>query len=230
MGQLNEVGQPKYQTRNQLPSVDWDTFFDAVNEALTLHLQSYGPPGQKAPVFVADFPKTNEGNFDTSFDVITYHVSGSVRAGTDPTGQRRIPKGPNTREVKPHPTKARYHIVTFGWWELMTASFTIHALSHSRADEITAWFHRFMMRYIFDLSFFKARGVNYMTFRQREEDKFSKEYGQEMYLRTLHYNVRLELQTSFETKDLESINVTIGGPPNPQQSFEVEEEYVIPQP
>src|SRR5882672_5504699 len=110
MAELNEVGQPKWQTRSPLPSVDWDTFFEAVSEAFQLHLKSAGPPGQKAPILVAEFPKVNEGNFDTSFDVILFHITESVRAATDPSGKRRFPKGPNGRETKPHPTKARYSI------------------------------------------------------------------------------------------------------------------------
>jgi hypothetical protein len=180
MGVLNEIGQPKYQTRSPLPSVDWNTFFDAVNDAFELQLASAGPPGQVAPVFVSDYPKDNLGNFETKFDVITFHINGSARAGTDPTGKRRFPKGPNEREVRPHPTKSRYSIVTYGWWELMNVRFKIYSLSHDRADEITVWFHRMMMRYTFFLDFFKSRGVHYMVFDKRGADEFIHEFGQEL--------------------------------------------------
>jgi|SRR5208282_2081852 len=230
MGELNEAQEPKYLTRTPLPALDWDTFFDAVGEAFKLHLQTYGPPGQKAPTYTAEYPKDNLGNFDTNFDVVTYHILESVRAGTDPTGRRRVPKGPQLREVKPHPTKERYHVATTGWWELMKVQFTIISQSHSRADEITAWWARMMMRYIFDLRFFKARGVSYMTFDKRGEDKFERIYGQELYSRTLSYNVRLELQDSFEVKDLESLHIAIGGPPNPQVEVDLDEEYIVPKP
>jgi hypothetical protein len=226
MVQMNEAHEPRYQTRTPLPSVDWSTFFVAVNEAMQLHLQSAGPPGQKAPILAADVPKTNEGNFDTSFDVITFKILESARAGTDPSGRRRIPKGPNLREVVPHPTKGRYSLVTVGWWELMRVRFSVYALSSDRATEITNWFHRMMMRYIFDLSFFKTRGVHYMTFEGRGEDQFSRMYGQELYIRTLDYNVRLELLQSFETKDFETVNVQLAE----TVDFNLLEQYPIPKP
>jgi hypothetical protein len=230
MGELNEAHQPKYLTRTPLPAVDWATFFDAVNEAMKLHLETYGPPGRKAPILVAEVPKTNEGNFDTSFDPILFKIMESKRAGTDPSGRRRIPKGPTVREVKPHPTKERYHIMTLGWWELMKVRFIIYALSADRAGEVTNWFHRMMMRYTFDLDFFKARGVHYLTYEGRGEDQFSREYGQELYIRNLDYNVRLELLENFEVKDIESLNIKIGGPPNPQLEVDLDEEYIIPKP
>lgn len=225
MAELNEVGQPKYLTRAPLPSVDWDTFFNAVEDAFNLHLESYGPPGQKKPVFVAEYPKINEGNFDNSFDVILFKIVGSEKAATDPGG-RRFPKGPTPREKKPHPTKARYSLVTFGWWEMMTARFVIYGLSRDRADEITSWFHRMMMRYAFDLSFFRARGVQYMTFDKRGEDLLSKEYGQELYVRTLDYKVRLELLSTFEIKDIEAVNIQL----DETAEIEVAEKYDIPRP
>lgn len=228
MGELNEVNQPKYLTRTPLASVDWDTFFDAVQDAFKLHTTSYGPPGQLTPVLVRTFPKDNNGNSNTKFDVITSKVIGAVRAGTDPSGKGRIPKGPTLREVKPHPAKARYSIVTIGWWELMRVRFTIYGLSNDRADEITAWFHRMMMRYIFDLSFFRARGVQYMTFQGRGEDGFDKTYGQELYTRILEYDVRLDLLTSFEAKDFESVAVKLGQ--SPQTEFELNEQYPILKP
>ncbi len=226
MAELNEVGQPKWQTRSPLPSVDWDTFFNAVNDAFDLHIKSYGPPGQKAPVFVADVPKTNEGNFDTSFDVITFKIMQSVRAATDPSAKRRFPKGPNIREVMPHPTKSRYSIVTFGWWEQMDVRFTIYTLARDRADEITKWFHIMMMRYCFFLDFFRARGVQDMRFIKRGEDDFSRMYGQELYIRTLDYGVRLELLQSFEKKDLEAIDLVVNETP----LITLQEEYIIPKP
>lgn len=225
MAEVNEIGEPKYLTRSPLPGVDWITFFDAVEEAFNLYLQSAGPPGQKAPIFVSDFPKDNNGNFDTSFDVILYHTAGSIRSGTDPSGKRRIPKGPNMREVKPHPNKGRYSLVTMGWWETMTVCFTTYALSHDRADEVGCWFHRMMMQFIL-LGFFKMRGVNDLRFDQRYADEFSKQYGQELYVRKYSYNVRLELKQSFEVKDLESINIAIPEGPD----FTVTEHYQIPKP
>ena len=225
MGEVNEANQPRYLTRTPLPAVDWDTFFDAVGDAFRLHLESAGPPGHKEPILVSEFPKTNEGNFDTSFDVILFHMVRSERAAMDPSGRNRIPKGPTRREVKPHPCKARYSLVTIGWWELMTTRFSVHSLSRDRADQVTSWFHRMMMRYTFDLSFFKARGVHYMTFDHRGEDEFTREYGQEIYVRTLDYNVRLELLQSFEVKDIESFDIQIA-----DQETHLSEQYPIPKP
>ena len=230
MAKLNEIGEPLYLTRTPLPAVDWNTFFDAVQEAFQLHLKSAGPPGQKSPILTGDYPKQNNGNFETSFDVIISHIGGSQRAATSPDGKQRVPKGPTLRENKPHPTKERYRLITFGWWEDMLANFTIYSLSQDRANEVTAWFHKFMMRYIFDLSFFRARGVSDLRFGSRGEDKFERAYGQELYSRSLTYNVRLELMSSFEAKTLETLEVTIGGPPNPQTEFEVAERYIIPEP
>jgi hypothetical protein len=224
-GELNEVGQPKYLTRTSLPAVHWSSFFEAVNKAFELHIASAGPPGQKAPVLVAEFPKTNEGKFDTSFDVILFHVVRSVRAPSDPHG-RRIPKGPTPRETMPHPDKARYLLVTFGWWEMMTVRFTVYSQSRTRADQLTEWFHSMMMRYCFSLGFFKERGVHYMIFDGRGEDKFSREFGQELYTRTLDYDARLELLQNFEVKGLESLAIEI----EETAPFTVQEEYKIPKP
>lgn len=226
MGELNEAHQPKYLTRTPLASVDWDSFFDAVHDAFKLHLASVGPPGQKAPVLVSEFPKTNEGHFDTAFDVILFHILGSTRAATDPSNKRRFPKGPTTRDRIPHPTKDRYSLITIGWWEMMDVEFTVYSLSHDRANEITKWFHKMMIRYIFDLSFFKARGVHYMTFEKRGPDVFSKAFGQELHVRTLDYNVRLELLQSFEIKDLEAVNIQL----NETEEISLVEQYIVPKP
>lgn len=230
MGPLNSANQPKYQTRSILPSVDWSTFFKAVNDCFNLHLQTYGPPGEKKPIFTADYPKENNGNFTTGFDVISYSILQSVRAATDPSNKRRVPKGPTLRESRPHPTKERYSLVTFGWWEMMVPRFTITSLSRDRADEVTMWFHKMMMRYIFDLSFFKNHGVQYMTFKERGPDTFSKAYGQELYSRTLDYNVRLELLVPYEVKDLESINIQIGDDGPDVTNIDLDEQYTIPKP
>jgi len=229
MGPTNVTGQPLYLTRSPLPAVDWDTFFDAVAEAMKLHIASTGPPGQRAPTLVAEYPKDNEGNPTTPFDLIIYGIQKSVRAATDPK-QQRIPKGPTLRERRPHPTKKGYSLITIAWWEMMTVRFVCYGLSSTRADEITKWFHKMMMRYIFDLSFFRVRGVQYMTFEERGPCEFSREYGQEVHFRHLDYNVRLELIETFECKNLESINVTVGGPPNPEQSIDLVEQYKIPSP
>lgn len=227
MGPVNETNEPKYLTRSVLPGADWDTFFDAVQEAFNLHLKSAGPPGQRAPILVSDYPKLNDGSFDKKFDVITFHCAGSERAASSPGGER-IPKGPQLRERKPHPTKARYTLVSYAWWELMTTRFTIYALSHDRASELCKWFHLFMMEYAFGLSFFKARGINYFTFKQRGEDKFSRENGQELHTRTLEYDVRIEIIQNFEYKNLESLNIQVGT--NPVTEIDLVEQYDIPKP
>jgi len=225
-GPVNAIGEPKYLTRSPLPSVDWDSFFAAVNDAFNLQVESSGPPGQKAPVFVADYPKDTLGNPVQGLDVILFEVVSSKMAGTDPSGKRRIPKGPTWRETIPHPTKERYSLVTIGWWELMTARFTIYSDSHDRANKLASWFHQMMMRYTFELSFFRARGVQYMIFLERGRDTFSRVFGQELHSRTFDYGVRLELLHSFESKDLESVVICLPE----QEEFTVEEQYTIPQP
>lgn len=213
-------------TRSVLPAVSWSSFFEAVNDAMALHLSSANPPGQKAPVLVREYPKTTLGKFDDSFDVILYHVVKSERAGTDRTGLQRKPTGPTPREQIVHPSKGRYHLQTAAWWENMTFEFKVLAKSNDRADELVEWFHRFMIEYTWSLGFFKARGVNYLVYNGRGEDKINKEFGQELYERTIQYMARLELLNSFETKDLESLNVTIEG--KPQQEIDIVEEYIIP--
>ena len=224
MGVLNEIGQPKYLTRSPLPSVDWDGFFAAVGEAFNLSLVSQGPPGQSAPIFVGEYPKDNLGNFTTKFDVILFSNNGCELASTSPK-QDRIPKGPTLRETKPHPTKARYSLATFGWWEMMDAQFQIYSLSRDRANALTTWFHLMMMQYI-GLGFFRDRGVNYIKFKTRGQEEFSRAFGQELYIRKLNYDVRLELLKNFETKNVESLQIQ----PEQGPDFTVSEQYPIPKP
>ena len=83
-----------------------------------------------------------------------------------------------------------------------------------------------MMRYIFDLRFFRARGVQYLVFNNRGEDTFSREFGQELYIRTLEYDVRLELLHSYETKDFESVGIQLAETPE----IDLDEQYIIPTP
>ena len=221
-----EGPSPLRFTRAILPAVSWSAFFEAVKEALTLKLASYSPPGQKDPVFVREYPKNNLGKFDSSFDVILYKVISAERAGTRPNGVDRKPNGPTLKESIPHPTKARYHLNTYGWDENMEVQFIILTKSNDRADELIEWFHRFMIEYTWALGFFKARGINYLVYQKRGEDKLNKEYDQELYERTENYIVRLQLLYSFDVKDLESLNVTIQG--NPEQEIDLEERYIIP--
>jgi len=226
MADLNEVGQPKYLTRSNLPAVHWDSFFDAVNEAFKLNIASAGPAGQRAPVFVTDYPKTNQGSFETSFDVIVFHILGSKMAPQGNHGQR-VPKGATYREVKPQPNKQGYSLVTMAWWEMMSVQFTIYGLSHKRADELTEWFQLMLFAYNNPaLNFFRERGINYMHFEGRGADELSREYGQELYKRTLKWDVRLELLQHFSVKNLETLTIEI-----PETAtFTVSEQYAIPKP
>lgn len=221
-----EGPNPAQLTRSPLPSATWSTFFNAVEKAMDLKLASSPPPGQKAPILVRDYPKTNLGKFDTSFDVILFRVLKSERAGTDPSGLVRKPKGPNLREVVPHPTKARYSLVTQAWWENMTVEFKVLAKSNDRADELVEWFHRFLMEYHNFLGFFKARGIQYMVYQSRGEDKLNNSFGQELNERTITYLIRLELLNTFEAKDLESLSYTVGT--NPELEFDRVEQYQVP--
>src|SRR5271168_2855791 len=102
MADLNDVGQPKYATRSALPAVHWDSFFEAVNEAFKLNIASAGAPGPTAPILVSAWPKQNNGNYETKFDVIVFHILGSEMAPMGNNG-RRVPKGPTFREVRPFP-------------------------------------------------------------------------------------------------------------------------------
>lgn len=208
-------------TRSALPAVSWSTFPEAVREGMELHLKFQGTPEGFQPVLVEEFPKTREGKFDTRFDVITWCVLKSERAGMDASGKQRKPNRPTLREVAPAEAKSGYSRIDLGWWENAIYQFTIHATSNKRANTLVEWFHRFLMLYL-TLDFFTARGVQHMVFEERKEDEKIQQAGQEIYTRRLCYTVRLELLMSFESRNFETLRCGVGE--RPVQEFLVPSE------
>ena len=204
------------------PAVEWNTFFDAVAEAMKLHMDTTRMPDSLRPVFIEDFPKQRQGSgYDTRLDVILWSVESSAMAPTS-NGGDRIPHGIQLRGRRPSPDKAGYLVETWGWWELMTAKFTVYAKSNARVNELTAWFHRMLMVYAFGYHFFQARGVSYFKFLKRRQDELSKEFGQELYRTHLLYEVRLGLRDDYEAKILENVVVDLKARPGgPVDTFEV---------
>jgi hypothetical protein len=207
-----------------LVAADWSTFFDRVKQAFDLQLASMEWPPEDNPVFVEDFPRIKTGTYDTTFDVILWNVHGSQMAVTASQGLNGPirPNGLQFRGSRPSPAKFGYTEETWGWWEQMTAQFTIYAKSNRRANELVSWFHRMMMQYAFSEKFFQAAGVCHFAFDARLPDEKSQDFGQELYLRKLRYAVRLNLQDVYEAKTLEDVVISAGRlSGGPQTSFEV---------
>lgn len=185
--------------RSSLPAVDIGGFFEAVNDALKLHLQTEAWPAGTKPTFVHDFPKERIAKADDPFDLITFHVGGATMAPTSNDGNR-VPPAPALREEKASTTYLGYNTKTLAWKEMVEVVFTIWSKSNKRADDMTSWFHSFLMQYAFGYRFFYARGVDWFRFLGRKEDEMMKIVeGQELYVRTLVYQIRIEyLQTLLE--------------------------------
>jgi hypothetical protein len=196
------------RSRSLQPAVDHQGFLGAVREALALHTKSEGLAPEYVPVLTEDYPREREGEFDHSFDVILFTVVSSQMGATDPRQTRR-PNGPVLRENRPHPTKARYRLATYAWWEDSIVQFSVLAKSNKRANELATWFHRFLMRYAHAQHYFSARGVSLFRYRARLEDRPNKDFGQELSERRIQYQIRLEFLDSFELKELESVHLAV---------------------
>ena len=193
--------------RSSLPAVDIPQYFDAVEKALKIHIKSTPPPDGVVPEFLHEFPRERITKPDVPFDVITFRVVKSSMAPTMNDGS--TPRAPKQRQVMPHPELAGYNLITYGWWELVTVEFSIWSRSNLRADLLTNWFHRFMMKYATQLDFFDARGVQHFRFVERGDDDFDSEQRQELYRRRLQYEIRLEYLDALMEKTLESVDLII---------------------
>lgn len=193
-----------------LPAVDHLSVFGAFKEAFELHLESMQWPKADWPILVKSFPKERESKFDTTFDVILFHIVHCQTASTSNMADRR-PTGLSRQESILHPTKAGYLQERIGWQEEITVAFDVIAKSNERADELVLWFHRMVMRYAHGMKFFQGRGINYLVFRERLEDVMTKEFGQELYKRPLRYDLRLELFELVEAKLLEDVTIYFDG-------------------
>lgn len=195
-------------TRSSLDTVDWSTFFDAVKEFLDLHLEATQWIPEDKPVFRESFPRVREGKFDEKFDVIAWSVQGSEMAQTDNAGARK-PHGIQLRGSEPHPTKHGYKKEVWGWWECMVPRFSIYAKTNERANELAKWFHFNFMIYAHRNKFFQSRGVRYFKFLRRLPDRKTADFGQELYVRELEYEVHLNIQCAYEAKVLEDVVVSV---------------------
>jgi hypothetical protein len=199
------------------PAVNWNTYFDAVSQAFSLHLAAMQWPADQCPVLVEDFPRIREGQFDTSFDVILWTVHSSVMAPWDNRGER-VPNGITNFGAVPNKQKTGYLEVTAGWKECLTSEFQIYAKSNARANYLATWFHEFWMLYTFSLKFFKGFGVDYARYVGREKDEKNQDFGEVLYLRRLRYETRLALVHSLDAKTIESASLSIGVTSTGEQS------------
>lgn len=197
--------------RSSQPAADIQGFFQITGEALALHVQTAGAPDGVTPVYVHAFPKARLSEPGKPFDVITHHVYDGGMSATSNDGSR-VPREPARRERRPHPTKAGYNLCTLAWWEDVSVMFTIWSNSNENADELTTWFHKFLMRYASFYQYFRARGVQQFRFVRRLEDTTEDREGQELYARRLIYRIRIEYLDTFEERQLTDVtlNLTAG--------------------
>lgn len=194
--------------RSSQPAVDIPGFFDIVEKALALYIQTEGPPDNTKPTLVHEYPKERLARPDDTFDVITFKVLESTMAPTMNDGSK--PRSPKARETKNHPKLAGFNVQIIGWWELVQAEFSIWSKSSRNADLVAAWFHGFMVKYAFAYKFFSTRGVNNFRFVRRADDDVVQTFGQELYRRRLTYEFRLETLFAVEQKQLTDVDVTYG--------------------
>lgn len=194
--------------RSSRPAVDIPGFFDSVAQALVLYAKTEGVPVNTTPTFVHEFPKERLAIPDQPFDVITFKVAEASMAPT--TNDGRAPRGPKVRETRPHEKLAGFNIQVYGWWELVQPQFIIWSKSSRNADLITDWFHKFIMRYAHVYKYFQARGAQNFRFVKRADDDVDMTFGQELYLRRLTYEFRLETLFGFEQKQLTDVDISYG--------------------
>jgi len=202
----NPFGNPP--ERSPLPAVDIPGFFDAVEQALLLHIKTEGGPEGLNPVFVHEFPKERLAKPDQIFDIITFKVASSEMAPTLNDGSK--PRSPVQRQSSNDPKLGGYSKVVWGWTELVNAEFSIWSKSSLSADIITAWFHDFMVKYAFVYHFFQARGVQLFRFVKRWDDDVDHSFGQELYKRRVQYEFKLETLFVFTHKQLTDVDITYG--------------------
>lgn len=204
-GVVNENTPP---LRSSLPAVSIPGFFDAVEQALAVHIKTEGTPDSTRPTVVHEFPKERIAKTDDKFDIITFKVANAVMAPTMNNGAS--PRSPRLREVRQHPKLAGYNLAVEGWVELVQVEFCIWSKSSRNADLVADWFHTFIRKYAFIYKFFMARGVQNFRFVKRADDDIDHSFGQEVYRRRLTYEFRLETLFGFEEKQLTDLDINYG--------------------
>lgn len=212
MPDATDLSQTEY-LRSSLPAVDLPGFFQVVQEGFNLYLDSLKVTENDRPILAEDFPKERLSKFDNEKEwcVILYRVQHSEIAGTAPDGVSRKPKGMLLVERRPHPKKTGYLLVTSRWQEMSVVEFTILAKSNKTANIWCNRFHRFMMLFGHREQFFRSRGVEYFTFKERLEDLRIATFGQELESRRLRYQIRVEYLDVSEIKTLDHVVVNFGG-------------------
>ena len=198
--------QPDRPTRSSRQSADWMSFFDLVGRMVELRQDELNIAENERVLYIQEYPKQSTGMYDTRYDVILWELLSSEMAPTSPDGNR-VPHGIQLRERIAHPEKRGWLLEVYGWWELLTAKFTVMAKTNRRADEIASWFHKMMMVYGSGHKLFAAHGIYYFRFLRRGNDQRIDSSGQELYTRPLVYEARIEMLTPFEMKSLESLRI-----------------------
>jgi hypothetical protein len=198
---------PPERLRSSLPAVDIGGFFEAVSQAFKLHLATKEWPAATQPVLIESFPKERLANPAEPFDVITWSVAEASMAPTDNAGQR-IPRAPVLRERAESSRALGYNEATIAWKELVTVVFQVYSRSNKHANDMVNAFHRFMMTYAHGYKFFSTRGVDFFRFAGRKADEVTKvAEGQEVYKRTLTYEIRIEYLQVLLEKQLEYVTI-----------------------
>jgi hypothetical protein len=192
-------------------AADWSTFFKGVEAMFDFQTAVTQFPSEKLPLFVEDYPRDRNGNYDHSFNVILWSCGGSQMAPSDNAGSR-VPNGIELVEKVHSRFQKGYDTVTSRWREVMQADFSILSKSNAEGNFLTDWFHRSMMTYAFIDKFFSGYGVTYFKFEGRGPDLKTIDFGQDLYKRILSYSVRLDLLVVEQLKTLETASLTAGLP------------------
>jgi hypothetical protein len=203
--------------RSSLPAVHIGSFFDSVSKALSIYIKATPPPEGMSPVFTHDFPKERLQQPDKPFNVITFGVENSQMASSS-NDNSRTPLAPQVRSSERNAQMFGYNKTTLAWKELATVRFTCSSRSNKNADILVEWFHCFMMEYAFVQQYFKARGVDYFRFVEREADKIDQFSGQEIYQRFLKYQIRIEYLKVLLDRQLQTLDMTFEAVPDPSLS------------
>jgi hypothetical protein len=196
-------------SRSPLPAVNIDGFFRMISQALALYIKTEGPPENISPILVEEFPRERLTKQDDSFDIITFRVKTSTMAAS--TNSDIIPKRPSLRESRPSTSKGPdYNENVYGWWETVQPEFTIWSRSNANANNMTEWFHVFLMKYAYFTKYFAGRGIENFVFLERVDQAIDHNEGQEVYKRLLLYEFRLNRLVTTETRVLTNVGVTYG--------------------
>lgn len=197
------------RSRSPQPAVDLNGFFKMVGEALKLRISTEGAPTNGAPIYVEEYAQERLTKEDQSTDLIVFRVVSAKIAPTTNSGT--IPKRPSLRDQRTHPTKGSgYQINTYGWWEQVQVEFTILSRSNINGNTLAEWFHLFLMEYGWMNKYFLGRGIENFEFVERKDDPVDHNTGQEIYVRRLIYQFRMNRLYATESRLLTDIEVNAG--------------------